>query len=98
MKGVHILDVLAKTPGLYHVPELRNLLIFIFWWILGGLGMGGISNMWGVVKDEGGHILDDFTKTSGLYQVPKLRYAWLCCLTPQNSYFLLSFLDETAVF
>ena len=62
MKGVHILDVLAKTPGLYHVPELRNLLIYIFWegWggFLGGFGaIGGVwgeSNMWGVVTDEGG--------------------------------------------
>ena len=56
MKGVHILDVLAKTPCVYHVPELRNLLIFIFWRIWGaflGGGLGG-SNMWGVVKDEGG--------------------------------------------
>ena len=29
MKGVHILDVLAKTTGLYHVPELRNLDVMI---------------------------------------------------------------------
>ena len=62
MKRVHILDVLAKTPCVYHVPELRNLLIFIFWRIWGGFfgrfgGIGGVcggSNMWGVVKDEGG--------------------------------------------
>ena len=55
MKGVHILDVLEKTPGLYHVPELRNLFIYIFWGVWGdwgGLGEG--SNMWGVVRDEGG--------------------------------------------
>ena len=54
MKGVHILDILAKTPGLYHVPELRNLLIYIFWGGLGRLGGFGGSNMWGVVTDEGG--------------------------------------------
>ena len=46
---------------------------------------------------KGVHILDVLAKNSGLYQVPKLRYAWFCCLTPQNSYFLLSVLDETAV-
>ena len=46
MKGVHILDVLAKTPGLYHVPELRNLLIYIFWegW---GVFFGAIGGVWG---------------------------------------------------
>ena len=55
MKGVHILDVLAKTPGLYHVPELRNLLIYIFWGVGGAFwgGLGG-SYMWGVVTDKGG--------------------------------------------
>ena len=46
---------------------------------------------------KGVHIFDVLVKSSGLYQVPKLRYAWFCCLTPQNSYFLLSVLNETAV-
>ena len=98
---VDALDVIAKTPGLYHVPELRNLLIYIFWKGWGGLGqLGGfggsqICGEWSQTK--GVHILDVLAKNSGLYQVPKLRYAWFCCLTPQNSYFLLSVLDETAV-
>ena len=48
MRGVDVLYVLVKTPGLYHVSELRNLLIFIFlgiWGVfLGGLGgLGGVK-------------------------------------------------------
>ena len=50
MKGVHILDVLAKTPGLYHVPELRNLLIYIFW----GVG-GAFGGLWEVIYVGSGH-------------------------------------------
>ena len=82
MKGVHILDVLAKTPGLYDVPELRNLLIYIFWegwgafWgglgRLGGFGGSQICGEWSQTK--GVHILDVLAKNSGLYQVPELRY------------------------
>ena len=76
MKGVHILDVLSKTPGLYHVPELRNLLIYIFWegWgdSLGGFGGIQICGEWSQTK--GVYILDVLAKNSGLYQVPELRY------------------------
>ena len=50
MKGVHILDVLAKTPGLYHVPELRNLLIYIFWGVWGD--WGGVR---GIKYEGSGH-------------------------------------------
>ena len=78
MKGVHILDVLAKTPGLYHVPELRNLLIYIFWGVGGafwgglggffvGVGGGYICGEWSRIK--GVHILDVLPKTPCLYQV-----------------------------
>ena len=100
-----VLDILAKNQGLYHVQELRNLLIYIFWegwgafWgglgRLGGFGGSQICGEWSQTK--GVRILDVLAKNSGLYQVPKLRYAWFCGLTSQNSYFLLSVLDETAV-
>ena len=72
-----------KTPGLYQVPEPRNLLNFIFWSIFRGFfgggggdcgGFGG-SNVWGVVKDEEVDILDVLPKIPGLHQVPELRYS-----------------------
>ena len=76
MKGVHILDVLAKTPGLYHVPELRNLFIYIFWGVWGDWG-GQICGEWSRMK--GVHILDVLAKTPALYLVPDLRYPFHCC-------------------
>ena len=74
MKGVHILDVLTKTPGLYHVPELRNLLIYIFWGVGGAFwgGLGGhICGEWSRIKEV--HIHYVLAKTPCLYHVPELR-------------------------
>ena len=50
MTGTNGLEVLAKIPGLYEVPKLRNLIFFVAQCALGGswiceVGLGGLEGI-----------------------------------------------------
>ena len=48
-EGNYELEVLPKTPYLYHFSKLRNLICFIFWGILEGFSRvcGAFLEGWG---------------------------------------------------
>ena len=48
-EGNYELEVLPKTPYLYHFSKLRNLIFFIFWGILEGFSRvcGAFLEGWG---------------------------------------------------
>ena len=75
--GLVWFDVLAKTPGLYLVPELRYArfglvwYVFLLWFGMVWYGMVCFGMVW-----YGLAWFDVLAKTPGLYLVPELRYPW----------------------